>query len=322
MTDQTTVPNGQPPICSNTAQASGPTGSPAPSRSYTERASAIGGHIACGHRNYLDRAIFEGRLTLADIGMKDSGRQDTPPTALGTWAHWYTQCALRAQFKSAYGDFAFTGFDEAYAQSQMPEPRLIQLASSLFSSPGAAQAAVHNIAGLVIQRIPGKTCRKWLAECAGNIPGLLTGHIDLLSADLEHLVDIKTTGQPPEHGVMKPDHMWQLVAYALLVVHHTGQPPHYGHVMYVDRHGEWVCRSKPIDFQSPQGVLLMNELLEWLKSRTPSRTPVFGPHCDSGWCPYRAVCRDLVVPGSAAIVRRHEPVAVSSNPFTGTPSAP
>jgi CRISPR/Cas system-associated exonuclease Cas4 (RecB family) len=217
------------------------------------------------------------------------------------------------------GDFTFTGFDEAAAKAAAPPAESIRLAEQLFSSPAAAQQAVHNIAGLVIQRLPGKG-HEWMAECAGEIPGILTGHIDLLTSDLEHLVDIKTTGQMPENGKMKPEHLWQLVAYALLVLHHTGKPPHYAHILYVDRHGDWVCRSKALDFYDVSGQALLRELYHWLevtKNNAYAPTPVFGPHCDGAWCPYRQICRDASVPGAAAVVRRHEPVAVSSNPFTG-----
>lgn len=271
----------------------------------------------CGQRNFLDREIFEGRLTLTQLGLQASVKADTPPTALGSVVHWYTQAALRAEFKSADGDMAFTGFVEADAVAQRPDQAKWDLARKLFSTDKAMMDAVHYASGLIANRLPkGK---EWMAECAGNMPGLLTGHIDLLSSDHEHLVDIKTTGQIPEGGQMKPDHMWQLVAYALLVTHHVGRPPRFGSIIYVDRHGDWVCRSKPLDFHGTHQHLL-TELFKWLELTRDymfAPTPVFGDHCDRSWCPYRQICRDAFVPGGAAIIRRHEPVAVSANPFGG-----
>lgn len=286
-------------------------------KKFIERASAVGGHIPCGQRNFLDRALYEGRLTYGQLGMTDSGRTDTPPTAFGTWVHWFTQVQLRCDFKKADGDFLYDDFSVARAEAVKPTQELWTIATKMFAGDAAAQLAMAHAAGLMLARMPGKGS-EWMAECAGNIPGLLTGHIDLLSADLEHLVDIKTTGQAPADGKMKPEHLWQLVAYALLVEHHCGRPPHFASILYVDRHGEWVVRTKPIDFSTDHGRGLMTELRRWLETTRDgvySSIPNFGPHCDSAFCQYRGVCRDAVVPGAAVIVRRHDPVMTVSNPF-------
>jgi CRISPR/Cas system-associated exonuclease Cas4 (RecB family) len=280
---------------------------------FIERSSAVGGHMACDYRYIIDKGI-----ALGEIDSTLAPRVDTPPTAFGQWVHWYSQTALRAEFKHVDGDFTFQGFDEQRSLAAKPGPSNWQLAIKLFSDDKAAERAMAHAAELVIQRLPKVPKSQWMAECAGSVPGLLTGHIDLLSADHEHLVDIKTSGQQPEGGKMKTEHMWQLVAYAVLVMHHTGKPPHFGSIIYVDRHGDWVCRTRAIDFTSEEGRTLMTALVNKIAAQKRGDVMAFpnmGTHCDSGFCPYRPFCRDALVPAGAAIVRRIEAAVVSANPF-------
>jgi hypothetical protein len=292
-------------------------------RPFIVRSSAVSGYAFCGRRLSLDRAITEGVVDpVADLDLPPDFRRGSPPADWGTCVHWYSQVALRAEFKgdAKLGDFKFNGFDQATADAFRYTPEQWVSGASMFSNQQTAEQTLRKSAMLLISRLPRKGS-DWMAECSGVIPGLLSGHIDLLSADLDDIVDIKTTGTPPKDGKIETKYLWQLVSYALLVAHHTGHVPKRAHIVYVDRHAEWVCRTKPLDFTTPAGAALLKyhmDRLVRMKDRAQDRDePVPGPHCDDCFCPYRPICRDALVPDGAAIVRPQEAIPLSVNPFNG-----
>lgn len=263
---------------------------------------------------------------VADLDLPADFRRGSPPADWGTCVHWYTQAALRCQFQGddRLGDFKFTGWDAARAEQAKYSPQHWASGASMFGGESAAQATLQKSAALIISRLPRKDS-KWLAECSGVIPGLLSGHIDLLSDDLDDIVDIKTTGHAPKDGKIETKYLWQLVSYALLVAHHTGHVPKRAHVIYVDRHAEWVCRTKPLDFTSSGGNALLKYHMDRLvRMKDPAQDrdePVPGPHCDDCFCPYRPICRDALIPDGAAIIRPQESIPMAVNPFA-LPGAP
>lgn len=292
-------------------------------RPFIVRSSAVSGYAFCGRRLALDRAITEGTVDpVADLELPADFRRGSPPADWGSCVHWYAQTALRCEFKGddKLGDFAYTGFDAVRAERAKFTPQQWASGSSMFSNEQAAQQTLTKAASLIISRLPRKDA-KWTAEGSGVIPGLLSGHIDLLSDDLDDIVDIKTTGTPPKDGKIETKYLWQLVSYALLVAHHTGHVPKRAHVIYVDRHAEWVCRTKPLDFTTGPGAALlhhhMNRLRRMQDRANDCDEPVPGPHCDDCFCPYRPICRDALIPDGAAIVRPQESIPLSVNPFQG-----
>ena len=294
-------------------------------RPFIVRSSAVGGYAFCGRRLHIDRQICEGAVDpAADLGLPPDFRRGSPPADWGNCVHWYAQTALRAQFKgdAELGNFQFTGFDSAHADKFKYTPEQWISGSSMFSDEQAAQKTLHKSAALIISRLPKKGA-SWIAEASGVIPGLLSGHIDLIDSDLEDIVDIKTTGHAPKDGKIETKYLWQLVSYALLVAHHTGKIPKRAHIVYVDRHAEWVCRTKPLDFTQGGGAALLAfhmDRLVRMKDRANDRPePVPGPHCDDCFCPYRPICRDALIPDGAAIVRPQETAPPVANPFAGIP---
>lgn len=294
-------------------------------RPFITRASAIGGYV-CGRRLVFDRAITEGAVDPEnDLGLPADFRRGSPPADWGSCVHWYGQTALRCDFKGdeKLGDFKYTGFDVANAEKFRYTPAQWASGSSMFSNETVATQTLHKSGALIISRLPRKDA-KWTAEASGLIPGLLSGHIDLLSDDCEDIVDIKTTGNPPKDGKIETKYVWQLVAYALLVAHHTGVMPKRAHVIYVDRHAEWVCRTKPLDFTTLQGAamaqFLMDRLVRMKDAANDRPEPLMGSHCDDCFCPYRPICRDALMPDGAAIIRPPTHLPSTVNPFAGMPT--
>lgn len=290
-------------------------------RPFIVRSSAVSGYAFCGRRLSLDRAITEGVVDPEqDLGLGADFRRGSAPADWGTCVHWYTQTALRCQFQGddRLGDFKYTGFDQTRAELFKFTQAQWVSGASMFSNETTAQQTMQKSAALIASRLPRKDA-KWLAEGSGVIPGLLSGHIDLLSDDLDDIVDIKTTGTPPKDGKIETKYLWQLVSYALLVAHHTGHVPKRAHVIYVDRHAEWVCRTKPLDFSTSGGAALLKHHMDRLvrmKDRAQDRDePVPGPHCDDCFCPYRPICRDALIPDGAAIIRPQESIPMAVNPF-------
>jgi CRISPR/Cas system-associated exonuclease Cas4 (RecB family) len=282
------------------------------------RSSAVGGYSACERRLAMDRAIFDG-MDPAVLGLGPGYRGSSPPADFGSCVHWYTQAALRCDFKNDQpNDFTFKGYDEARAKAATYSPQQWASGVKLFLNESVAQQTMHKAAVLAISRLPRKDA-KWLAEAHGVVQELnFGGHIDLLTDDLDDIVDIKTTGRVPEDGKMHVSHMWQVTGYALLVEKLTGHRPKRAHILYVDRHAEWVCRTQAIKFETDEGKFLL-ETLE-TKLRTWNTGPVdaapkFGPHCDECFCPYRPICRDAILPGGASIVRAVEAPITVDNPF-------
>lgn len=292
-------------------------------RPFIVRSSAVSGYAFCGRRLAIDRQIHNGIVDpVNDLGLAADFRRGSPPADWGTCVHWYTQTALRCDFKGddKLGDFRFTGFDQARADLFRYTPEHWASGSSLFASEQLAEKTLVKSAALIIQRLPRKDA-KWTAECSGVIPGLLSGHIDLLSDDLDDIVDIKTTGNPPKDGKIEAKYFWQLVSYALLVAHHTGKIPKRAHIIYVDRHAEWVCRTKPLDFTQGAGAAALKHHMDRLvRMKDPANDreePVMGSHCDDCFCPYRPICRDALIPDGASVIRPQEFIPVSVNPFAG-----
>lgn len=291
--------------------------------SWHPRASQIGYYQRCLHRMSLDRRLALGELTLAQLGLPVSVRESSVPADFGTFFHWYMQCALRCDFKNTTNDFVFRGWNKAEADTHQPSTQAILNGAKLIGSEQQAYAMAGRMCQLAIPRMPRKDTN-WMAEAYGVMPGLLGGHIDLLSEDLDDIVDIKTTGTCPVNGKMKPAHMWQVAAYALLVYAATGHLPKRGHILYIHNRGEWVCRSNPLEFDTPFGNGLLDHLaarLEFYGKEEQNRgacAPSPGDACDEDFCPYTSICRDKLIPKGAHVYRPEEAPLLSVDPFSGT----
>lgn len=290
-------------------------------RPFIVRSSKTGLYAACGRALSFDRQITEGTVDPeADLGLPPDVFRGSPPADWGTIVHWYSQTALRAEFKgdAKLGDFTYTGFNQAAADAAKFTPQQWASATTLFSNEQVAERTLVKAATMLISRLPRKDA-KWMAECSGVIPGLLSGHIDLISDDLDDIIDIKTTGRIPEDGKIEYKYLWQLVSYALLVAHHTGKIPARAHIVYVDRHAEWVLRTKPLEFDRGPGLAMLQHhmnRLHRMKDRAQDRDePNPGKHCDDSFCPYRTICRDSLIPGGAHVIRPQEAAIASVNPF-------
>jgi hypothetical protein len=267
--------------------------------------------------------IAIGETTLGALGLPVGVRDSSPPADFGTYAHWVFQCALRAQFMTVLNDTQFIGWDQQAAVDREPDAAVFANAATMFASEQIARDTALKMAANAVPRLPRKS-GNWMAEVHVQIPGFLGGHIDLLSEDLEDIVDLKTTGTAPTNGKMKPAHMWQLVAYAALVLHATGKLPKRACILYVHNRGEWVCRSNPIDFESEHGQYLVSSLFARLgyyaneNSHRGAFSPSPGDDCDGDFCPYTTICRDKLIPKGTHISRIEEPPLLTVNPFEGT----
>lgn len=255
------------------------------------RSSQIGAYLACDYRAAFDRALHEELFALEphDAAAVAEARKSSPYAAFGTWCHFYLQDALRSEFEG--------GRDE-----HVPDEACRANAAQLFGGDLlATEAAVRQACTIAAKNMPIPADGKpWIAE-ASCTSRVLSGHLDFLSHDFADVVDLKITSRKPVNGKAKPEHYAQVAgAYPALVREKYGVLPQRATILYVDLHGTWVC-PVVIDLATPERLEFIDQVMEYaahLRSKAMMKiaTPRFGAHCDDGWCPYKSICRDRVMP--------------------------
>jgi hypothetical protein len=287
---------------------------------FHSRMSKVGYHLACTQRAFYDASLQLGYLTHEDLGLtQQTVEASSAPADWGTVCHWYTQVGLRCDFKGKDTPNAFTyeGWDDARAIKAKFTDEQWKNGITLIGGEAAAKAKAVEIASLIASRVRG-IGDKWFAEMRVETD-IISGTLDLLTHDFRHLVDIKTTGNKPPGGRMRPSHMWQLIGYAWALAQHS-RLVHDACVVYADRHGEWCCRTKPLKFTDQDGrdLLMMFERrvkrmgdFEWLEANA---LPNIGECCDD-FCPYVGCCRDRYLPAGAGIYNKPEATITSTPPL-------
>jgi hypothetical protein len=241
------------------------------------RTSKLGYYIQCGRRALFDDLVDQGLLA-----PDPASGAPSPYADLGTLIHYHTQGILGATWPAGETD-----------ASMAPDQAQLDNACTLFSGPTTRDLAVMKSANLAAAVITRLTDHPWLAEPAYD-DGSLSGHLDLLSADGKHIVDIKTTSRQPEKNQIKPEHLAQLAGYRLL----QGSAD-FGHIVYVDStKGAWVA-VHTVDFTSPAMVVYLDDMRSFvhqLNAGLVGTIPNLGHHCVTGFCPYKAICRDKLMP--------------------------
>lgn len=244
----------------------------------------MGAYHQCERRAWYDKAIYDGVVELFG-DHASSGYAD-----LGTLIHHATQTKLGCVFPATIEvEPTFDALD-----SMLPN------ASTLFKGDfKATERAIDDASDLAAKTMPAAPDGKpWLAEPAYELDWL-TGHIDFLSQDLSTIVDLKTTSRKPDHNRVKPPHLVQLCMYYLL----ADRKPKVGKILYVDSlKASWAILSHDIEFDNPfvaDFIDALREKIDWLRSMDTSAISVMprpGNHCDSDFCPYKAECRDKLIP--------------------------
>lgn len=287
-------------------------------KKWNARTSSLGGYAACSFRAWLDHGLATGRLDPKQWGVRRDQDGSNPPADYGTCCHWTIQSSLRACFKpdKKWNDFTHTGWDEPEALRQKYRPEVWASGCSLHRDEATATAIMHRMAVDCRRLLPRPDARGWVAEACFDVPGLLNGHIDLITDDWEDIVDIKTTGSKPPKGRIKASHVWQLYGYALGTLRATGTMPKRAWILYLHSRGEWSFRSKPVEFQPHMLAMLTNRLriyADWYElSRTAA--PSFGAACED-FCPYTRVCRDSIIPPGVPVQDRAIDMPAGTNPF-------
>jgi hypothetical protein len=264
-------------------------------RPWTSRASGLGSHIACTYRAAFDRAISEGiaALTPEELAAVVQAKQSSPYADLGTWIHFATQDGMRC----TWGD--------GDSSTHLPSPEQLVNAAALFDgSAERAMAGIRKSAILAASAMPPAPDGKpWIAEAAFELPQL-SGHIDFISADGTHIVDLKTTTRPPVGGRCKPAHLVQVLAYAKAMELVTGIRPTKATVLYVDSITAAWAEAVHIDLT--QDAVHQHREDVWGYAdflRGPHlydmAVPNLGEAC-SDWCPYATICRDRINAGMSA----------------------
>lgn len=247
------------------------------------RSSSLGGYFACDQRAALDRAIHEGL-------MPPVPQEPAPFADLGTIIHHRLQTTMGCVFPAG--------------PAEPPKPEMYECAASLFKDDRALlDAAVERATGTAFKGMPPTPDGKpWMAETDVAAPHTdITGHIDFLSQDLTVIGDLKTTARKPDHNRIKPAHMYQLAAYAILVEDVLHGRPEKAFVLYVDSlKGAWYMRIW-IDLTTPDFRDFMEQVRKYARSlRSPDlfdrAIPRLGQGCSSNFCPYVGICRDKLIP--------------------------
>ena len=289
---------------------------------WNARGSALGGYAGCTMRAWLDNGLMTGRLDPAEWGFthKDDVKGKTsPPADFGTCAHWHSQTSMRCQFmpEDDWNNMTYTGWDEDICWAAKYTDEQWVNGASMFSDIDTAFDTMTTIAKNVRENMPRQGEVEWMAESCFEIPGLLNGHLDFLSNDWLDIVDLKTTSTKPPNGRPHPGHVHQLVGYALGVYHATGTLPERGWVLYAHSRGDWVSRSKPIEFHSPILMRMLSQLTKRLKlyadfdALSEIAYPSFGSPCND-YCPYTHCCRDAAIPHGVPI--RDKPLLPLDSP--------
>jgi hypothetical protein len=246
---------------------------------FKTRCSKSGLYNLCGYSATLDEAIQAGaQPVLDDMDFSSSAYAD-----LGTIIHNELQVRLGCVMQERLPG--------------MMEPMWLK-AQELFKDREELEAvvsrAVEFAAGIFPKALDGKP---WVAEPEDALTDL-TGHLDFESQDLSEIIDLKTTARKPDHGRLKPLHLYQLVSYWEL----RGRKAKTGRILYVDSlKGDWAIMSDPVDFQSDAIAFFAEGMAERRKdifNGTKRFFPVPGDHCKSGFCSYRnsRVCYSGLVP--------------------------
>ncbi len=248
---------------------------------FIPRASILGAYFACDFRAGLDRARAEGKLVL-DIVDEPSARAD-----FGTCVHF----ALQTMMKCAWED------DQ---ELHRPDEAQIINARNMHADLPTAVNSCAMLAQGAMPKLPEGVY--WQAEYAFEAKAL-TGHIDFLSSDGEVILDLKTTARKPDHNRIKPGHLYQLIAYYLLVTNKTGKAPSMGYVLYADSERHNWTLLLPFDFRSPAAQELIETVVEYVRYLTgpdlaQRAVPRMGNTCAGDYCPYTSICRDKYIPPS------------------------
>lgn len=257
------------------------------------RASQLGYYMLCDYRAAFDRALKEGLLTLdPDAAAEvEEAKKSSPYADFGTCIHFTLQDGLRCKFPAEP--------NALYA----PDPEQWENAARLEQFGGnidACKVEALRIATMAAKVLPATPDGlPWLAEAALESK-YITGHIDFLSQDFTHIVDLKTTARPPAHNRPKPEHLVQLVAYYLLVRDKHGVCPTKGTLAYVSSKGDWTLNID-VDYTTETMQEFIKQVDEysqhlWSKNLYKAAVPRLGAHCSDGWCPYTAICKNKVIP--------------------------
>jgi CRISPR/Cas system-associated exonuclease Cas4 (RecB family) len=265
--------------------------------------------MACMWRAALDRAVYERLIVLApeEAAAIQAKKASSPYADLGTVTHFTLQDGLRAKF--------FRGQPADYA----PKPEQWTNAATLFRGDlDTCKRIVGRAAALAAVHLQGKP---WLAEVGITMP-MVTGHIDLLVEEAGgDIVDLKTTTRPPTEDWCKPEHLAQILVYAVGVERAVGVRPKRGVLLYLDAINAAWCHPRYIDLTAPDMVELADRILAYCEFLMGPHlyqvaVPNIGPACEN-WCPYTSICRDKiragVTGGPSPIVK---PVTCKANPFT------
>lgn len=265
------------------------------------RASSLAGFLACDMRAAFTRLIAEGRLEAIP-------EEDAPYANLGTVHHWKMQQDLNCRFAEG-------------AEPPTEDERRSAAARFFGGDLDALDTMAIRVSALVRRTIPtDHGGHPWRAEDAFRNEALgLSGHTDLLSEDRTELYDLKTTSRKPAHNRPKAGHVVQMIGYKLLI-----PELHRAHLVYADAQAaRWVVHAAPILFDAPEMQIMLarvREYIEFLRGPDLLRRalPRIGEHCETLFCDFRHICRDLIVPpaaGAEVIDGVVEEVLRGSNPF-------
>jgi CRISPR/Cas system-associated exonuclease Cas4 (RecB family) len=263
---------------------------------WRSRASGLGAYLLCDARAAFDRAIEEGLLVLEPVAQATvaEAKKSSPYADFGTCAHFHLQDGLGCRFPADSKLFA-------------PTPDELENAAGLFSGDTAVRDdMIRQVALLAARHMPAAPDGKpWLSEHKYEMPDI-QGHIDFVSQDSSVIVDLKTTSRPPDNNRPKPEHIVQLCAYYLLVEHKTGVKPKKGVLLYVSSQAQWAL-SCELDFTDQEMLDYIDSIAKYARYLRSKHlyefaTPRIGKHCSDNWCPYRAICKDKVMPPSGTLV--------------------
>jgi hypothetical protein len=198
---------------------------------------------------------------------------------------------MRAKFPGPPKDFAPT--EEEYAS-----------AASLFGGNRAAlDSAIEASARLALAQVPKLPSGVyWLAEpTTDGGPLCPPGHIDLVASDNSIVVDLKTTRTKVTR--LKRGALVQLAAYCM------GVGATKARAIYVDSMTASWCTPFDVDFEG-ESALVMEQLPRLVEFwRGPHLDDLAYPGllddaCGNDFCPYTAICRDVLAPKADAQYNR------------------